>query len=118
MSGLLSIDEALRRVLARAVVLDAERVPVDEAAGRILASDVTAAVDLPPFASSAMDGYALRANDTPGRLPFVARVAAGLPAERALVAGEAMAISTGGAVPDGADSVVPIEIVVESDNEL
>jgi molybdopterin molybdotransferase len=118
MSGLLSIDEALRRVLARAVALDAERVPVGEAAGRFLAADVTAAVDLPPFASSAMDGYALRADDTPGRLPIVARVAAGLPAERALAAGEAMAISTGGAVPEGADSVVPIEVVVEADNKL
>ena len=120
MSGLLSIDEALAAgARARAVVLDAERVPVDEAAGRFLAEDVAAAVDLPPFASSAMDGYALRADDTPGpaagRLPAIA---AGLPAERALEAGEAMAISTGGAVPEGADSVVPIEIVVESDNEL
>ena len=118
MSGLLSIEDARRRVLARAIVLDTESVPVDAAAGRFLAADVTAAVDLPPFASSAMDGYALRAGDTPGRLPVVARVAAGLPADRALVAGETMAISTGGAVPDGADSVVPIEIVVEIDNEL
>ena len=76
---------------------------VDAAAGRVLAEDVTARVDLPPFASSAMDGYALRAGDTPGRLPVVFRIAAGVPAERALAAGEAMAISTGGAVPDGAD---------------
>ena len=65
-----------------------------------------------------MDGYAVRAEDTPGRLPVVFRIAAGVPAERALAVGEAMAISTGGAVPEGADSVVPIEIVVESDNEL
>jgi molybdopterin molybdotransferase len=118
MSGLLSIDEALRRVLARATVLDPESLAVAEAAGRFLASNVAAEVDLPPFASSAMDGYALRAGDTPGRLPVVARIAAGLPAERALASGEAMAISTGGAVPEAADSVVPIEIVVESDNSL
>ncbi len=118
MSGLLSIEEALRRVLARVNVLEPERVRVDAAAGRVLAEDVTARVDLPPFASSAMDGYALRAADTPGQVPVVFRIAAGVPAEQALAAGEAMAISTGGAVPDGADAVVPIERVVETDNQL
>jgi molybdopterin molybdotransferase len=118
MSGLLSIEEALRRVLARATALEQEPVPVGSAAGRFLAVDVTAQVDLPPFASSAMDGYAVRAEDTPGRLPVVFRIAAGVPAERALARGEAMAISTGGTVPAGADSVVPIEIVVEQDNKL
>ena len=118
MSGLLSIEEALRRVLARARALEAESVSVAAAAGRYLAEDVGAAVDLPPFASSAMDGYALRAADTPGRLPIVFRIAAGAPADRALEAGESMAISTGGSVPTGADSVVPIERVVELDNDL
>lgn len=118
MSGLLSIEQALRRVLARASPLEAEPVPVTEAAHRFLAADVSARVDLPPFASSAMDGYAVRAAETPGRLPVVARIAAGVPADRALARGEAMAISTGGAVPDGADSVAPIEHVVERDNTL
>jgi molybdopterin molybdotransferase len=118
MSGLLSIEEALRRVLARATALEQEPVLVGSAAGRFLAVDVTAQVDLPPFASSAMDGYAVRAEDTPGRLPVVFRIAAGLPADRALAGGETMAISTGGAVPAGADSVVPIEVVVEADNKL
>ena len=118
MSGLLSIEEALRRVLERATPLEPVSVPVAEAAGRFLAADVRAGVDLPPFASSAMDGYALQAADTPGRLPVVFRIAAGLPADRELASGEAMAISTGGAVPVGADSVVPIEIVVEKDNVL
>src|SRR5439155_24456785 len=75
-------------------------------------------VDLPPFASSAMDGCAVRTADTPGRLPIVARIAAGVPAPRALAAGEAMGIATGGVVPDGADSVVPIEYVVEHDNNV
>jgi len=118
MSDLLSIEEALQRVLARVRPLAAERVPTTAASGRVLADDVIAPVDLPPFPSSAMDGYALRAEDTPGRLPVVFRIAAGLPAERPLAAGEAMAISTGGAVPDGADAVVQIERVVESDNSL
>src|SRR5207344_511478 len=66
--------------------------------------------------SSAMDGFALRSQDTPGELPVVARIAAGVPAGRALAAGEAMGIATGGVVPDGADAVIPIEYVVEHDN--
>src|SRR4029077_242387 len=80
--------------------------------------DARSLVDLPPFASSAMDGFAVRSSDTPGRLPVVARIAAGVPAPRALEPGEAMGIATGGVVPDGADAVIPIEYVVESDNGL
>jgi molybdopterin molybdotransferase len=118
MPELLSIEEALRRVLARVRPLDTETVPTAAAAGRVLAEDITARVDLPPFPSSAMDGYALRAEDTPGRLPVVFRIAAGVPAAHPLAAGEAMAISTGGAVPAGADAVIQIELVVESDNRL
>lgn len=118
MSELLTIEEALARVLARVRPLPAERVPVTQAAGRVLAEDVVARVDLPPFRSSAMDGYAVRAEDTPGTLPVVFRIAAGIPAARPLESGEAMAISTGGAVPEGADTVVQIEIVVERDNRL
>jgi len=118
MPPLLSIDEALARVLARVRPLGAERVPVAAAAGRVLAEDVAAQVDLPSFASSAMDGFAVRAADLPGRLPVVFRIAAGLPADRPLAPGEAMEISTGAAVPEGADAVVPIEVVVTSDNAI
>src|SRR5688572_28565230 len=118
MAELLSIDDALARVLARARPLGEERDSVERAAGRVLAAEVAAAVDLPPFPSSAMDGYALRAADTPGRLPVVFRIAAGVPAPRALAAGEAMAVATGGSVPAGADAVVPIELVVEQDDVL
>jgi molybdopterin molybdotransferase len=111
---LISIAEAQRLVLERAKRLEAERVPIERAAGRVLAEPAAAAVDLPPFPSSAMDGFTVRAADTVGApvtLPVVARVAAGAPASRALEPGEAMAIATGGAVPEGADSVVPIEVV-------
>jgi molybdopterin molybdotransferase len=113
---LISVAEAQRLVLERARRLDAERVPVERAAGRVLAEPAAALVDLPPFPSSAMDGFAVRAEDAaPGvRLPVVARIAAGAPAERALGPEEAMAISTGGAVPEGADSVVPIELVEDA----
>jgi molybdopterin molybdotransferase len=108
---LLTVEDALARVLGHSHPLPAEPVELGGAAGRVLAEDARAAVDLPRFASSAMDGFALRAADTPGTLPVVARVAAGRPVERSLAAGEAMAISTGGVVPDGADAVVPIELV-------
>jgi molybdopterin molybdotransferase len=118
MAELLSLEEALARILARVTPLDAEDVPLAAATGRVTALAVRARVDLPPFPSSAMDGFALRAGDTPGRLPVVARIAAGAPAPRALRAGEAMAIATGGVVPDGADAVVPIERVVDRDNDV
>jgi molybdopterin molybdotransferase len=65
-----------------------------------------------------MDGFAVRAADTPGRLPVVFRIAAGRPATRALAPGEAMGIATGGVVPDGADAVIPFEYVVDHDNEV
>jgi molybdopterin molybdotransferase len=118
---LISIAEAQRLILERAKRLDAERIPIERAAGRVLAEPAAAAVDLPPFPSSAMDGFAIRAGDTasaPVTLPVVARVAAGSPAPRALASGEAMAIATGGAVPDGADAVVPIEVVEEAEETV
>jgi molybdopterin molybdotransferase len=104
-----SIDEALALVLEWARPLEAEEVAIAAAAGRVLAEDARASVDLPPFPSSAMDGYAVRASDTPGRLVAVGHSAAGRPETRVLGAGEAIAISTGAVVPTGADAVVPVE---------
>jgi molybdopterin molybdotransferase len=115
---LLALDEAIALVLERARPLPAEQVPLSAAAGRVAAEPARAVVDLPPFPSSAMDGFALRAADTPGELPVRARIAAGAPAGTALAPGEAMAIATGGVVPDGADSVVPLEVVVDRDNTV
>jgi molybdopterin molybdotransferase len=120
-TSLISVAEAQRIVLERATRLDAERVPIERAAGRVLSEPAAALVDLPPFPSSAMDGYAVRAEDTenaPVRLPVVAHIAAGSPAEQSLAPGEAMAISTGGAVPRGADSVVPLERVEEAEGQI
>jgi len=107
--SLLGIDDALAEVLARVPPAVAEDVPVAAAAGRVLAAEARARVDLPPFASSAMDGYAVRAADTPGTLPVVGQSAAGAPLGRALQPGESVVISTGAVVPEGADSVVPVE---------
>jgi molybdopterin molybdotransferase len=118
---LISVAEAQRLVLERAKPLEAERVPIERATGRVLAAAAAAVVDLPPFASSAMDGYAVRSADTasaPVVLPVVERIAAGSPASRSLAAGEAMGIATGGVVPEGSDAVVPIEVVEETEEGL
>jgi molybdopterin molybdotransferase len=112
------MEEAQRLALERARPLPSERVPLAEAAGRVLAAAAAASVDLPPFDASAMDGFAVRAADTPGRLRVAFRIAAGRPAPGPLHEGEAMAIATGGAVPAGADAVIPIEYVVDCDNEV
>jgi molybdopterin molybdotransferase len=118
MADLLSIAEAQHLVLERARPLPAENVPLEVAARRLLAEPARAEIDLPPFPSSAMDGYAVRAGETPGRLGIQARIAAGNPATAALEPGQAMGIATGGVVPDGADAVIPIEYVVEHGNEI
>ena len=105
------LGEAVELVLERAQPLESEDVRLEAASGRTLAEPAVAVVDLPPFPSSAMDGFALRACDAPGTLPVVAAIPAGRPATRGLAEGEAMAIATGGALPLGADAVVPIEDV-------
>lgn len=118
MSRLLTVEEALERILARATPLGAETVPVDQVAGRVLREAASSRVDLPPFRSSAMDGYAVRAADTPGRLHVAFRVPAGTPPPGPLPMGAAAAIATGGVVPDGADAVVPVEAVVEEEDRV
>src|SRR3954466_8348043 len=118
MATLLSVDEARRLILDRVTPLPPERIRLFAAAGRVVAADARSAVDLPPFPSSAMDGFAVRAADTPGTLPVVGHVAAGVPSARPLEAGEAMGIATGGVVPDGADAVIPVEYVVQHDNTM
>ena len=118
MRELLTVEEALACILEHARRLAPETVPLESAAGRILAESARALVDLPPFPSSAMDGYAVRAEDTPGVLPVAVRVAAGHPAAGPLAHGSAAAIATGGVVPDGADAIVPIENAVERDGHV
>jgi molybdopterin molybdotransferase len=113
-----TIAEAQQLILERVQPLPAEQVLLEEALGRVLAKAATGLVDLPPFPSSAMDGFAIRAADTPDELPVVFRIAAGRPAPRPLRPGEAMAIATGGVVPEGADAVIPVEYVVEHDNSV
>lgn len=115
---LLTVADALALVLARAEPLPTEEVLLESAAGKILAAPLVSLVDLPPFPSSAMDGYAVVAADTPGTLSIVDKVAAGRPSARTLGPGEAIEISTGGVVPGGADTVVPVERVVVTSDEV
>ena len=118
MAPLLTLEEAQERVLGHARRLPVESVPIAGAGGRVTAEDVRARVDLPPFASSAMDGFAVQAADLPGTLHIVGESAAGTPFGGALEAGAAVAISTGAVVPEGADAVVPIENVRRRDNTV
>ena len=107
--ALLSVTDALERVLAHAAPLPAEEAPLAEADGRVLAYALKARRTQPPDDVSAMDGYAVRADDVaniPARLKIIGEVAAGRPFARAVGRGEAVRIFTGGVVPDGADTVV------------
>jgi molybdopterin molybdotransferase len=115
---LLPVTDALAAVLSRARALPTERVGLEQAGGRVLAEPVRSPVDLPPFPSSSMDGFAVRAADTPGVLRIVGRVAAGRPETRPVGREEAIEISTGGVVPDGADAVVPVEHVAVRETEI
>jgi molybdopterin molybdotransferase len=114
------VSEALALVLEGIAPLREERVPLASAAGRIAAADGRAAVDLPPFDRSAMDGYAVRAADTaPGvALRLAGGVAAGEVAASALEPGTATAISTGAALPPGADAILQSELASVSNGSV
>ncbi|WP_333586268.1 molybdopterin molybdotransferase MoeA [Phenylobacterium sp.] len=103
---LLPVAEARARMLAEIAPLGAETVALEAAICRVLAADVSARRDQPPFDASAMDGWAVRSADTPGRLTIVGESAAGHGYAGALSPGQAVRIFTGAALPSGADSVV------------
>ena len=106
---MISVEEALARVLAAATPLESEPIPVERAFGRTLAEPLAAGRTQPPFANSAMDGYALRAADAaaPGvTLRVVGESAAGRGLEGVVGAGEAVRIFTGAPMPEGADCVL------------
>lgn len=103
---LLSVDDARARMLAEVAVLPAEDVAIARSIGRVLAEDVRAVRDQPPFAASAMDGWAVRAADTPGSVRIVGESAAGHAFMGSVQSGETVRIFTGAAVPSGSDAVV------------
>jgi len=108
---LVDAEEAAGLVLERTPVLPSERVALGEAAGRVLAQDMRAPSALPAFPSSAVDGFAARSADAGKTLRVVGESAAGRPFTGTLQPGTAARILTGGAVPDGADTVVMVEDV-------
>jgi molybdopterin molybdotransferase len=107
-SELITIDDARRRVLEAVPRLGDEPVALEAALGRVLAEDVTSAIDVPPFDSSAMDGFAVLAGGG-GEVEVVGEARAGHPASVAVSPGTAVRISTGAVLPEGADAVVPFE---------
>ncbi len=113
---MLSVEEALEQILAKISALTVVQVPLPEALGHVLAQDIVAREDIPPFANSAMDGFALLSQDSkpkagqPQRLRVTGNIAAGYVAEHAVEEGTAMRIMTGAPVPAGADSVIQIEL--------
>jgi molybdopterin molybdotransferase len=116
---LVPLDEARARALSRIEPLPPADLPLVKAHGCVLAADVIAAIDLPAFTSSAMDGFAVRAadvidaaSDRPVALRLAGTVRMGFPADAVVEAGRAVAVPTGGEVPDGADAVVPLEQTV------
>jgi molybdopterin molybdotransferase len=110
---LISIAQARERVLAEVHPLAHERVRIESALDRVLAEPVRAGGDVPPFASSAMDGYAVRAGPAGRRLSIVGEARAGAPAPGQIGEHEAIRISTGAVVPDGATAVIRQEDVRE-----
>lgn len=106
---MLSVAEALERILAAFTPLVGEVVGIDRAVGRVLAEPVAARLSQPPAAVSAMDGYAVRAADIaqlPAKLRVIGTIAAGVSPDRPVKAGEAARIFTGAVLPEGADTVV------------
>jgi molybdopterin molybdotransferase len=113
---MISVEDALERILAEIKPLAATHVPLPASLGLVLAEDVIVQEDMPPFANSAMDGFALLSRDSrqqsgrPPRLRVTGGVAAGYVADHAVEDGTAMRIMTGAPVPPGADSVIQVEL--------
>ncbi len=113
---MISVNEALDRLLLSFSPVDSEEVPLEKAAGRILSTHVTSEIDLPLFTNSSMDGFAVKAEDvhgadpsSPVRLQIIEDIPAGKEPSRVIEKNQASRIMTGAPLPEGADAVVPIE---------
>ena len=113
---MISVEEALARILTEISPLSVTQVPLPESFGLVLAQNIVAQEDIPPFANSAMDGFALLSRNSqpqhghPQRLRITGSVAAGYVADHAVEEGTTMRIMTGAPVPEGADSVIQVEL--------
>jgi len=114
----ITIAQARACVLLATPRLGEERVPIGDALDRVLARDVRATGDVPPFACSAMDGYALKAGPAARTLNVIGESRAGAPSPRLVGDGEAIRISTGGAIPAGAEAVIRQEDVVPGNGQI
>lgn len=118
---MLSVDEALARVVAGLASTSAETIPLEAGHGRVLAKGVAARITQPPFNASAMDGYTVRADDLteiPCDLDIIGEAAAGHPFDGKVGEGQAARIFTGGAVPEGADTIIIQEDTTRSDDTV
>ena len=124
-TSIISLDEARRRLAAHVRPIERiERVPIGEAAGRVAAAEVTSAIEVPPFARSAMDGYAVVAADTrgasrdaPATLRIVERIYTGQVPRSRVERGVCAEIATGAPLPEGADAVVMVEETARADGD-
>lgn len=119
---MISVEEALEKILSNVSVLEPEEKPILDSLGQVLAEDVCSDIDIPPLDNSAMDGYAVQWEDIrgatisqPRTLSVIGEVAAGYISDRTVVPGTAIRIMTGAPVPAGADSVVQFE---DTDEEI
>ena len=115
-SEYLSVKEALQIILSGFDVLSQEVVPLLDGLNRIMAVPILARENMPPFANSAMDGYAVRADDVlsaghgkPVQLEVIGDIAAGIVSDKTVTAGTAARITTGAPLPQGADAIIPVE---------
>jgi len=122
---LLTVAQARERILDRVVALDSETVALPEARGRVLAEEIRSERDVPPFANSAMDGYAVRARDVaqasaaqPVRLRVLGEIRAGAAPPGSVQPQTALRIMTGAMIPDGSDAVVRVEDTAEHDGTV
>ena len=118
---MLSVEEALDRILARFDVLSSETVGILDSLGQVLSEDIFSSINVPPVDNSAMDGYALKSKDTAGSskqnpviLKVCGSVSAGESFTNSIASGQAVRIMTGAPIPDGANAVIPFE---ETDEE-
>lgn len=117
---MLSVDDALARILAQVNSLSAEKRPLLDTLGQTLAEDIVSTFDIPPHDNVAMDGYAVKAldisaasSDSPSRLRIIGELPAGVAPEQAVEVGTAIRVMTGASLPPGADTVVPFELTSE-----
>jgi len=125
LSSLMPLEKALHKIEDANVITSVEEVPVGDAYNRVLSEDVESLLNSPAFDNSAMDGYAVNAEDTfgssqtnPGHLKIVDRIGAGKASQVSLKSGEAVKISTGAPIPEGANSVVMEEYTIEDGDDL